>query len=226
MELTTPHIVLTVSDTGSGMPPDVMVRIFEPFYTTKPVGKGRGLGLAQVWAFATQTGGRIIADSEPGAGTTFRLYLPLSPIASDELPGDAPTGDEPGGSESILVVEDEEEVRDVASATLERLGYRTVVARDGRDALAILDERGDFDLLFTDYVMPGGLNGAQLASEARRRRPHLKVLVTSGYLREAGASVDSSRVEGFAIIAKPYRSAELAARVREILDAVPAERAG
>jgi signal transduction histidine kinase/CheY-like chemotaxis protein len=226
MELTGPHIVLTVADTGPGMPPEVLARIFEPFYTTKPVGKGSGLGLAQVWAFVTQSGGRIVVDSAPGTGTTFRMYLPLSPTPTDELSVDPAPGEEPGGSELILVVEDEEEVRDVASATLERLGYRTVVARDGREALAILDTDGAFDLLFTDYVMPGGLNGTQLAREACQRRPGLRVLITSGYLREAGGSVDGSRVDGFAIIAKPYRSAELATRIREILDAVPAEPPG
>ena len=219
VELTTPHILLTVADTGSGMAPDVVARMFEPFYTTKPVGKGSGLGLAQVWAFATQTGGRIIVDSERGVGTTFRIYLPLSPVARDEASDDTRSGDEPGGCERILVVEDEEEVREVAAATLERLGYRIVVARDGREALALLRDRNDFDLLFTDYVMPGGFNGAELAREARCRRPDLKVLITSGYLGDAGAGADSSRVDGFALIAKPYRSADLATRVREVLDA-------
>jgi signal transduction histidine kinase/ActR/RegA family two-component response regulator len=225
LELNPPYIVLTVADTGSGMPPDVLARIFEPFYTTKPVGKGSGLGLAQVWAFVTQTGGRIVVDSAPGSGTEFRMFLPLSPAAGDEAPGIALAGAEPGGSERILVVEDEEEVREVAAATLERLGYNTVVARDGREALAILDRR-DFDLLFTDYVMPGGLNGAQLAHEACRRRPELKVLITSGYLGDGGAHIDGARVGGFALIAKPYRSAELATRVRETLDAVPAAPPG
>jgi CheY-like chemotaxis protein len=222
--LSPPYIVLTVADAGAGMPPDVLARIFEPFYTTKPVGKGSGLGLAQVWAFANQTGGRVAVDSEPRAGTTFRLFLPLSPTAEDEAPSVTLSGDEPGGSERILVVEDEEEVREVAAATLERLGYQTVVACDGREALAILDH-GDFDLLFTDHVMPGGLNGAQLAHEACRRRPELKVLITSGYLGESGASVDGARVDGLALIVKPYRSAELAVRVREILDTVPVEPA-
>jgi signal transduction histidine kinase len=219
-----PHIVLTVADTGSGMPPDVLGRIFEPFYTTKPVGKGSGLGLAQVWAFANQTGGRIAVDSEPGTGTTFRILLPLSANREDETAVVAVSPDEPGGSERILVVEDEDEVREVAAATLRRLGYDTVAARDGPEALAVLSGR-NFDLLFTDYVMPGGLNGAELAREACRRRPELKVLITSGYLGEAGATADTARVDGFALIAKPYRSAELAGRVREILDAVPVEPA-
>ena len=133
---------------------------------------------------------------------------------------------EEGGSETILVVEDEDDVREVAAATLERLGYRTTVARDGREALAILGRSGDFDLLFTDYVMPNGLNGAQLARAALRLRPRLKVLLTSGYARQAGATADQLGIDDFPMIAKPYRSADLAALIREILDRVPAERAG
>src|SRR5262249_46088894 len=138
--------------------------------------------------------------------------------ARDESDSDRPAAVEPGGSEAILVVEDEDDVREVASATLERLGYRTIAARDGRDALAILSSDGEFDLLFTDYVIPNGLNGAQLAREALRLRPQLKVLVTSGYVRQATASTDSLRVDDFPLITKPYRSADLAARIREILD--------
>ncbi len=221
-----PQIVLAVSDTGSGMPAEVLLRVFEPFYTTKPVGKGSGLGLAQVWAFVTQSGGRVTVDSEPGRGTTFRLYLPLSQEALDDVAIEHPAPAEPGGSETILVVEDEDDVREVAASTLQRLGYHTVMARDGREALTILNARSDLDLLFTDYVMPNGLNGTELAQEACRVRPHLKVLVTSGYARQASASADNSRVDGYPMIAKPYRSADLAARVREILDAVPAERTG
>lgn len=217
-------IVLTVSDTGSGMPPEVLLRIFEPFYTTKPVGKGSGLGLAQVWAFVNQSGGRIEVDSGPGEGTTFRLNLPLSSEIPDDLAAEGGAPAERGGTERILVVEDEDDVREVAAATLQRLGYRTVVGRDGRDALAILDRDDDFDLLFTDYVMPNGINGAELAREACRLLPRLKVLLTSGYAGQAAPGADASRLDGFPLIAKPYRSADLAARIREILDPMPAER--
>jgi CheY-like chemotaxis protein len=220
-----PHIVLSVIDTGSGMSPEVQRRVFEPFYTTKAVGMGSGLGLAQVWAFATQSAGRIVVDSAPGEGTTFRLYLPLLPEGSDAIEPGYPVRAEERGSETILVVEDEDDVREVAAATLERLGYKTTVARDGREALAILGRSGDFDLLFTDYVMPNGLNGAQLARAALRLRPRLKVLVTSGYARQAGATADNAVVDDFPMIAKPYRSADLAARIREVLGKVPAERA-
>jgi signal transduction histidine kinase len=223
----TRQVVLTVSDTGSGMAPEVLRRIFEPFYTTKPVGKGSGLGLAQVWAFVTQSGGQIGVTSEPGVGTTFELGLPLSPQAGEEVVGEPPARAEKGGSETILVVEDEDDVREVASATLERLGYRTVVARDAREALAILDGSGGLDLLFTDFVMPNGVNGVELAREALRLRPGLRVLVTSGYARQANASAsaDSSRIDGFPMIAKPYRSGELAARIRALLDGIPAQPA-
>jgi signal transduction histidine kinase/CheY-like chemotaxis protein len=225
-EASPPQIVLSVADTGSGMPAEVLRRIFEPFYTTKPVGAGSGLGLAQVWAFVTQSGGRVEVASEPGRGTTFELFLPLSPEAADALDGDLPLRAETGGSERILVVEDEDDVREVAAATLERLGYHTIAARDGRDALAILNRSAEVDLLFTDYVMPNGLNGAQLAREALRLRPRLKVLVTSGYARQASAGAGNLSVDDFPMIAKPYRSADLAARIREILDAAETEPAG
>jgi signal transduction histidine kinase len=221
-----PQIVLTLSDTGSGMPPEVQRRIFEPFYTTKPVGKGSGLGLAQVWAFVAQSGGRIEVDSAPGRGTVFRLHLPLSPEAEDANAAEGAAQAERGGSETILVVEDEDDVREVARATLARLGYRTLAAHDGRQALAILAGRGDVDLLFADCVMPSGLGGAALAREALRLRPPLKVLLTSGYLGPAAGDGEPVAVQGFPLIAKPYRPGELAARIREILDAVPAAPAG
>ena len=219
------QVEITVSDTGSGMSPETLRRIFEPFYTTKPVGKGSGFGLAQVWAFAAQSGGRIAVESQPGKGTTFRLYLPLSVEASDALPAKPAFREQQGGSETILVVEDEDEVRAVTAATLDGLGYKTIVASDGREALALLRHRVDLDLLFTDYVMPNGLNGSELAREALRIRPELKVLVTSGYARQGSASADNSRVDGFPMIAKPYRAAELADRVREVLDGLRADAA-
>ncbi|HEV8030576.1 MAG TPA: ATP-binding protein [Stellaceae bacterium] len=217
-------VAITVSDTGSGMSPETMRRIFEPFYTTKPVGKGSGFGLTQVWAFATQSAGRITAESELGKGTTFRLFLPLSAEAFEPfVEPSMRTGE--GGSETILVVEDEAEVRQVTGAMLEGLGYKTLVARDGREALVMLRNRTDLDLLFTDYVMPNGLNGGELAREALRLRPELKVLVTSGYAHQGSASIDNSQVDGFPMIAKPYRAAELAGRIREVLDGLRAEPA-
>ena len=220
------HVVVSVTDTGSGMPSEVLARAFEPFYTTKPVGKGSGLGLAQVWTFVTQSGGRIAINSEPGLGTVFRLYFPLSAQPRDAPDDERAAPAEPLGTERILIVEDEEDVRLIAAATLDRLGYRTAVAPDGPEALAMLDDGGGFDLLFADYVMPNGLNGAELAREACRRRPQLRVLLTSGYTGQNAPRGGEALLDGFPLIAKPYRSADLADRIRRILDAAPAVPAG
>ena len=218
-----PCITVVVSDTGAGMSPQTLQRIFEPFYTTKPVGKGSGLGLAQVWGFVTQSGGWSAVESAPGKGTTFRLYLP----ASQDKQRDAAEDEGPeglvvtGGSEAILVVEDEDDVRDVAAGTLQQLGYRTTVARDGPEALDLLRNGCDADLLFSDFVMPNGINGAELARQARQYRPGIKVLLTSGYVRqESGPGAGE-----FTMLEKPYRVAELAARVRDVLEGRARSRA-
>ena len=210
-----PCVIVTVSDTGSGMSPETLRRVFEPFYTTKAVGKGSGLGLAQVWGFVTQSGGWAGVESALGRGTIFRLYLPLSAATHAEADPDERIAGQrtiTGGSEAILIVEDEEDVREVAAATLRQLGYRTTVARDGRDALELLRGGCEADLLFSDYVMPNGLNGAELAREAVQCRPGLKVLLTSGYVRQGAPDGDD-----FTIIEKPYRVADLAARIRQLL---------
>jgi PAS domain S-box-containing protein len=208
------YVVLSVSDTGTGIEPAVLEKVFEPFFTTKEIGKGSGLGLSQVYGFTKQSGGHVTIDSELGKGTTIKLYLPQS----GELPDaeiDMRDREARGGSELILVVEDDEAVQEVAVAALDSLGYRTVLARDGRDALAVLRRRGDIDLLFTDHVMPGGLTGVELAREARALRPALKVLLTSGYSKRA---TDGAHGEGFPSIAKPYRRSDLAESIRIALD--------
>ncbi|HKW52488.1 MAG TPA: ATP-binding protein [Stellaceae bacterium] len=207
------YVILGVSDTGSGIAPSILERVFEPFFTTKEIGKGSGLGLSQVYGFTRQSGGHVAIDSEVGRGTTIKLYLPLSEEAPEvAVPRSAR---EPrGGSEMILVVEDDENVQNVAIAALDSLGYRTVLARDGREALAVLRSRGDIDLLFTDQVMPGGLGGADLARAARALRPGLKVLLTSGYAKDAA----DARGDGFPSIAKPYRRSQLAESIRAVLD--------
>jgi PAS domain S-box-containing protein len=207
------YLVVSVSDTGTGMPLEVMDKVFEPFFTTKEVGKGSGLGLAQVWGFAKQSGGHAAIESEPDKGTTVRLYLPEC-LEAAEAETDERERSEQCGSETILVVEDDEFVREVTVEALGSLGYATVVARDGREALDVLNRGEPVDLLFTDYVMPGGLSGAELAREARRLRPDLKVLLTSGYARHAGTD---GAAHNFPIIAKPYRRLELAETVRAIL---------
>ena len=209
-----PCVAITVGDTGSGMSPETLRRVFEPFYTTKPAGKGIGLGLAQVWAFVTQSGGWAAVDSILGKGTTFRFYLPLSEEEEADVDEPVKTGAVIGGTEAILVVEDEEDVLDVAATTLQQLGYRTTIARDGQEALELLRQGCDADLLFTDFVMPNGINGAELAREAIECRPGIKVLLTSGYVRHGGGTEGA---DDFAILEKPYRVADLAARIRDVL---------
>jgi signal transduction histidine kinase/CheY-like chemotaxis protein len=209
-------VVVTVTDTGTGMAPETIERIFEPFYTTKEVGKGSGLGLAQVWGFVSQSGGRVGVESALGHGTTFTLRLRLSETA----PATAPTAEGPAqlerGAETILVVEDDDDVRAMTAATLEELGYRTVIARDGAEALAALGKSEEIDLLFSDYVMPG-MTGAELACAAQERQPGLKVLLTSGYAKHAQLR-DGNSADGFPLLAKPYRVDELAAKIRATLE--------
>jgi signal transduction histidine kinase/CheY-like chemotaxis protein len=209
-----PYVMLAVSDSGTGMASDIRDKAFEPFFTTKEAGKGSGLGLSMVYGFVKQSGGHIKIYSEQGHGTTIRLYLPPAQ-ARDELAsaGAAPVA---GGSEAILVVEDDALVRNFVVAQLQSLGYRTVAAADSRAALAHIDDGEPFDLLFTDVILPGGMSGRQLADEVTKRRPGLKVLYTSGY-------TDSSIVhhgrldEGVMLLTKPYRKGQLAQMVREAL---------
>jgi CheY-like chemotaxis protein len=208
-------VVVTVTDTGTGMSPETIERIFEPFYTTKEVGKGSGLGLAQVWGFVTQSGGRVGVESALGVGTTFTLLLPLSETAPAVAPKVEAATPLERGAEMILVVEDDDDVRAMTAATLEELGYKTVIARDGPEALAALGKDESIDLLFSDYVMPG-MSGAELARAAQEQRPGLKVLLTSGYAKHA-ALRDGNSADGFPLLAKPYRVDELAAKIRAIL---------
>jgi signal transduction histidine kinase len=215
------YVMLAVSDTGSGMPRAVLAKVFEPFFTTKDVGQGTGLGLSQVYGFVKQSGGHVKIYSEPGEGTTVKLYVPRVAAADprDGRPADAaqpvPGGD---GSETILVVEDEEAVRRLAVETLVELGYRVLEASDGQAALAILEQSPEVRLLFTDVGLPGGLNGRQLADRVLARRPWLKVLFTTGYARNA--IVHHGRLDqGVELISKPFQAAALAHKVRALLDA-------
>ena len=212
------EVCLTVSDSGTGMPPEVVERAFEPFFTTKAAGKGTGLGLSQVYGFVRQSGGRVAIDSETGAGTTIRIYLPLvSGTGARSDQGVERTGTAPIlGSETILVVEDDPDVVEVALSLLAGLGYRTVLARNGAEALAILDSTEELDLLFTDLVMPGGISGTDLARAARERRPGIKVLLTSGYA--ALEQADDVAQQELPFISKPYRQQSLAATIRTVLD--------
>ncbi len=214
-----PYVVVIVTDTGAGMPPEVLERVFEPFFTTKEVGKGTGLGLSQVYGFVRQSGGQVRLDSVVDRGTRVRLYLPAETQARPEAERPAaPLAD--GGHETILLVEDHAEVRAMAESILAELGYRVVAARTGAEAADILAGPDALDLLFTDVVMPGGMSGLDLARQARRLRPGLPVLATSGHVgeREAG-EVDVP------ILPKPYDRAELARAVRRALDEAARARA-
>ena len=209
------YIKVSVTDTGCGMPPEVRDRVFEPFFTTKEVGKGTGLGLSMVYGFVRQSGGFVAVESAPGAGTTVALYLPKATQTPDPGVEAIQTQAIPGGSERILVVDDNEDLLKVSSAMLTSLGYRVLCARNGTEAIQRFEGDQEFDLLFSDVVMPNGMNGVELAREARRLSKGIKILLTSGYagdvLERHGAA------DEFPIIDKPYRLADLARRLRSIL---------
>jgi CheY-like chemotaxis protein len=208
-----------VSDTGTGMADDVAAKAFEPFFTTKDVGKGSGLGLSQVYGFIKQSGGHAKIYSEPGQGTTIKLYLPRLAQQEDVAAATALAGALPQGQSDrlILIVEDDEDVRAHAVAMLKELGYAVLEAADGTEALGVLDAHPDVRLLFTDVGLPGGLNGRQLADEARRRRPELDVLFTTGYARNA--IVHHGRLDpGVELITKPFTFAALANKVHAIFE--------
>jgi signal transduction histidine kinase/DNA-binding NarL/FixJ family response regulator/HAMP domain-containing protein len=208
------YVMIAVSDTGSGIPAAVQDKVFEPFFTTKEVGRGTGLGLSMVYGFIKQSGGHIKVYSEEGHGTTIKLYLPRAAAKAEEY---ATTEPIEGGNETILVVEDDAMVRRFVVAQLTALGYRALTANSGAAALAIVDAGTDFDLLFTDVIMPGGINGRQLADAVRERRPGLKVLFTSGY--SENAIIHHGRLDsGVLLLQKPYRKSELARMVRAALE--------
>jgi PAS domain S-box-containing protein len=210
------YAMMAITDTGSGMSEHVMAHVFEPFFTTKEVGKGTGLGLAQVYGFISQSQGHVAVDSKEGRGTVVRLYLPRAEGAAGA--GFLMSSREQPylGNETVLVVEDDHGVRDFAASVLRELGYRVLEASNGDSALELIDSDAPIDLLFTDVVMPGRLNGVDLARETLDRRQGLRVLFTSGYttrLVERGWPA-----EDLELLRKPYRSVDLAERVRAILD--------
>ena len=212
-------VCLRVTDTGSGIAPEHLPHIFEPFFTTKDVGKGTGLGLATTYGIAQQHGGWIEVDSEVGRGTTFRVFFPYVSAAVAEAPPMAATPPTPRGHETILVVEDEDGVRALVIKVLENLGYRVLQAQSGPRAIDVWREHGStIDLLITDVVMPGGMNGFELAERLRRTRPSLKVIFTSGYLGDVSRGDFPAR-ETDAYVAKPFSLPELARLVRRTLDA-------
>jgi CheY-like chemotaxis protein len=209
------YVMLAVSDTGTGMEPEVLARAFDPFFTTKEEGQGTGLGLSQVFGWVKQSGGHIKIYSEVGHGTTIKLYLPravaegaVAPAPAEPVP--------PGGDETILVVEDNANVRKTVVRQLHDLGYRSVEADSGASALKLVAEGLSFDLLLTDVVMPGGMTGYQLADQLRRARPDTRVLFTSGYTELARSADQLSRRDS--LLSKPYRKQDLGRAVRRALD--------
>jgi len=215
------YVMLAVTDTGSGMPPDVLAKVFDPFFTTKPEGKGTGLGLSMVYGFVKQSGGHIKIYSEMGHGTTVKIYLPRVMQSEDVLVPET-RREVTGGRETILVAEDDDEVRATVVEMLEGLGYRVLQARDAAAALAIVESGVAIQLLFTDVVMPGPVRSPQLARKAQERLPGLAVLFTSGYTQNAivhGGRLDA----GVELLGKPYTHDALAHRVRRLLDRYGAE---
>jgi signal transduction histidine kinase/CheY-like chemotaxis protein len=211
------YVAIALRDTGHGMSPDVAARALDPFFTTKPAGRGTGLGLSQVFGFVKQSGGHLTLASEIGAGTIVTIYLPRHEGAEDAAEVEREVTSLPRGSaQTILVVEDEAAVREMSCDTLRELGYIVLEAADGEQALAALDRHPGVDLLFTDVVMPG-MNGRQLAEAALALRPALKILYTTGYARDALAA-DGRLEAGVSLLQKPFTAAALAARVREALE--------
>jgi len=218
------YVVLSVNDTGCGMSAKLIERAFEPFFTTKEVGKGTGLGLSQVYGFAKQSGGTARIESKVGKGTTVHIYIPRAsgkPV-DDLAPGESLA--QTGRNATILVVEDDTDVREMIVGILSDLGYRTLVATTGPEALALLEQDPSVDLLFTDIVMPAGMSGIELARRASRLRSDLKILLSSGYTREDIPSRPA--LAEFPFIAKPYRPTTLAKKLKEVLTERDVTQAG
>jgi PAS domain S-box-containing protein len=210
------YVAIEVRDTGIGIPQSHLDRIFDPFFSTKEVGQGTGLGLSMVFGFVKQSGGSVEVRSAEGCGTTFRIYLPKADMSALRLQAqdDLPVR---GGNETILCVDDDAKIRDYVTIQLESLGYKVILAANADEALAIINRGAAFDLLFTDIVMPGSMNGRQLAETVMAGRPTLRVLFTSGY--SDGALPLQGRVgHGIPLLTKPYRRAELARMLRRCLD--------
>jgi PAS domain S-box-containing protein len=209
------YVMIAVSDTGSGIPAAIRDKIFDPFFSTKGVGKGTGLGLSMVYGFVKQSGGQIDVYSEEGHGTSIKLYLPRASAPEEVAEAAAPSLIE-GGMETILVVEDDALVRRSVTTQIQSLGYQTISVGSGAEALEVVERGDSFDLLFTDVIMPGSINGRELADEVLKRRPGMKVLFTSGYTEDA--IFHHGRLDpGVLLLAKPYSKAEIAHMIRHAL---------
>ena len=208
--------MIAVSDTGEGIPASLLEKVFEPFFTTKEVGKGSGLGLSMVYGFVKQSNGHIKIYSEEGHGTSVKMYLPRATGLNQTAAEVLISATIEGGHEVVLIVEDDSLVRRYVTTQIESLGYTTLEAANAAEALHIIDTSGNIDLLFTDVIMPGFMNGRQLVDEALKRRPGLKTLFTSGYTENA--IVHHGRLDsGVLLLAKPYRKSELARMLRTAL---------
>jgi len=211
------YVMVAVIDSGHGIPAGILEHVFEPFFTTKDVGKGSGLGLSMVYGFVKQSNGHIRIESEEGRGTTVRIYLPQAVGVAEpvELPG---TPSIEGDRETILVVEDDHLVRTFVVGQIQSLGYSTLAAVNAAEALVVIDGPQEIDLLFTDMIMPGSMNGRELADQARQRRASLKILFTSGYSNET--IIHNGHLDaGVLLLAKPYRKSDLARMIRAALAA-------
>jgi signal transduction histidine kinase/ActR/RegA family two-component response regulator len=213
------YVTVCVTDTGTGMPPSVVARAFEPFYTTKPIGLGTGLGLSMIYGFVKQSGGHVRIDSEPGHGTTVRMYLPRSQGALEaaDQPERRDEATRARINETVLVVDDEAVVRMLVCEVLQELGYQAIEAEDGPSALRIVQSATRIDLMVTDVGMSGGMNGRQLADAARTTRPELKVLFITGYA-ESSAFGDGVLAPGTEVVAKPFALEKLAARISAMVN--------
>ena len=210
------YVQLSISDTGSGMPPEVRDRVFEPFFTTKDKGRGTGLGLAMVYGFVKQCGGHVTIDSEVGRGTTFNLFFPRADGAAERVSEETKADTSSQASETILVVEDDERVRRLTIARLKLIGYQVLEASDGPKAIDILRRGYPVDLVFTDLIMPGGMSGREVAARARQLKPGIKVLLTSGYSEGLVHAEDLER-ERLKVLRKPYHQADLIAALHDAL---------
>jgi CheY-like chemotaxis protein len=209
------YVRVTVSDTGAGIAPDIMSRVLEPFFTTKEVGKGTGLGLSMVYGFVKQSGGFLQLESRVGEGTTISLYLPRAHASLATADSTTPSHvNLRGEAETVLVVEDRPDMRAFSAEALRALNYQPLEAPDGPTALALLEQRSDIAVLFSDVVLPGGMSGFELARVARARRPEIKVLLTSGYSERAAGTRGE---EDEAMLEKPFRPSDLGRRLAVLL---------
>jgi len=213
------YVAVSVSDSGCGMPPDVLARVFDPFYTTKPLGQGTGLGLSMIYGFAKQSGGQVRLYSEVGQGTTAKIYLPRhqGKAETDEDLAESPPLPRASAGETVLVVDDEPTIRMLVADTLGELGYQAIEVGDAASGLRVLESDAQIDLLITDVGLPGGMNGKQMADLARQKRPKLKILFITGYAENA--AVANGHLEpGMHVMSKPFPMDKLATRIRTIIE--------